>query len=176
MHGQLRREHATPRPVVALVALTGLLVAIAAAAGVLFRGDLATVTVTTVRGDVVEILTGGIYRYNGEAVAAEGIGWDLVTLLGVVPAFAVAIPAFARGSTRATLLVMGLLAYTLYQYAEYAMTLADGPLFLVYVAIFGLSARLIGVLASRLDLGALAGLVDEGRFPRRGRAGWRAPR
>lgn len=173
---QRHRRHGTPTPmpVVALVGMTGILVAFAAAAGVLLRGDLATISVTTVRGDVVEILTGGIYRFNAQAVAAEGIGWDLVTLLGVVPALALAIPAFARGSTRATLLVMGLLAYTLYQYAEYAMTLAYGPLFLVYVAIAGLSGSLLGVLAARLDLVALSGSVDTSRFPRRGAAGFGA--
>jgi hypothetical protein len=171
---QHRDGHPTPGLVVALVALTGSLVAVAAAAGVLLRGDLATRAVTTVRGDVVEILSGGIYRFNGEAVAAEGIGWDLVTLFAVVPVLALTLPAFARGSIRGTLLVMGLLAYTLYQYAEYAMTLAYGPLFVVYVAIAGLSAALLGVIATRLDLVGLSGVVDAARFPRRGAAAFGA--
>ena len=157
-----------PSWLVALVGATGLLVAVAAGAGILLRGDLTTIAVTTVRGDTVDVLTSGIYRFNGEAVAAEGIGWDLVTLLAVVPALLLVLPAVAAGSIRGSLVLIGLLAYTLYQYAEYAMALAYGPLFLVYVAIAGLSATLIGVLVARLDPARVATLVDPERYPRRG--------
>jgi hypothetical protein len=114
-----------PRPwLVALVGVAGLLAAVASGTGVLLRGDLETVAFTTVRGDPVDVLTAGAYRFNGVAIAAEGVGWDLVTLLAALPVLAVVLPAFARGSLRATLVVVGLLAYLLYQYAEYAMALA----------------------------------------------------
>ena len=158
-----------PRPwLVALVGLAGLLAAVAAAAGVLLRGDLATVPFTTVRGDPVEVLVAGTYRFNGVAIAAEGVGWDLVTLLAAVPALALGLPALARGSVRARLVVVGLLAYLLYQYAEYAMALAYGPLFLLYVAIAGLSASLVGVLVVGMDRATLAATVGGRTFPRRG--------
>lgn len=153
-----------------LVALTAVLVAAAAGAGLLFRGDLATRPFTTVRGDVVEVVTDGIYRSNGLAFVAEGIGWDLVTLVAVVPALLLAVPGLSRGSTRAILLTAGLLAYTLYQYAEYAMALAYGPAFLLHVTIAGLSASLLAILVAGLDLGALATTGDRGRFPRRAMA------
>src|SRR5690349_9914930 len=109
-----------PSWLVALIGLTAVLVAVAAGAGILLRGDLATTSFTTVRGDAVDILTGGIYRFNGEAIAAEGIGWDVVTLLAVVPTLLLVLPSLAAGSLRGTLITVGLLAYTLYQYAEYA--------------------------------------------------------
>ena len=162
--------HRTPVWLVGLVALTAALVTVAAGAGVLLRGDLITVPFTTARGDVVEVLRDGIYRFNGEAMAAEGIGWDLVTLFVVVPALVLTLPSLARGAARAYLLTVGLLAYLLYQYAEYAMALAYGPLFLVYVAIAALSVSLLGVLVSRLDLAVFAAAIDPGRFPRRGAA------
>ena len=155
-----------PRWLVVAIGIVGLLVAVAAAAGILLRGDLATVSSTTVRGDAVDVLTGGVYRFNGVRIAAEGIGWDLVTLVGLVPVLLLALPAFATGSIRARLVVLGLLAYVLYQYAEYAMALAYGPLFLLYVAIAGVSASLIGIVASGLDLSAVASSAAE-RFPRR---------
>lgn len=155
--------------VVALVALTGALAAVASGAGVFLRGDLATQVFRTVRGEEAEILTGGIYRFNGEAVAAEGVGWDIVTLFIVVPALLLALPALRRGSVRALLFATGVLAYFLYQYAEYAMFLAFGPLFPLYVAIFALSLSAMAILLSHLDLGALADAVD-GRFPRRAAA------
>jgi hypothetical protein len=156
---------------VGLVGLTGGLAALASGAGLLLRGDLSTRSFTTVRGDVVEMLSGGIYRFNGESVAAEGIGWDAVTLFAVVPALALALPALRVGSTRALLFAMGVLAYLLYQYAEYAMFLAFGPLFPVYVAIAGLSVSGLAILAAELDLRALAASVGEG-FPRRGVTGF----
>ena len=124
----------------ALVGLTGILAAVASAAGIFLRGDLATKSFVTVRGDTVEYLIGGAYRFNGINVASEGVGWDLVTLFVIVPALAFTLPSLRRGTLRATLLAAGFLVYFLYQYAEYAMALAYGPLFPVYVAIIGLSA------------------------------------
>jgi len=100
MEGPMRQ--APGRAVVVLVALAGALAAVASAAGLLLRGDLGTQAFTTVRGDIVQILTGGVYRFNGEAVAAEGIGWDAVTLLAVVPTLFVTLPAVRRASVRAT--------------------------------------------------------------------------
>jgi hypothetical protein len=158
--------HVISRPIVALVALTGVLAAAASAAGVFLRGDLATQVFTTVRGDQVDGLRGGVYRFNGEAVAVEGVGWDAVTLFLVVPALLLLLPALRRGSSRARLATMGILVYFLYQYFEYATFLAYGPLFLLYVATFALSLTGVAVLAAGLDLGVIANGVTSG-FPRR---------
>lgn len=62
--------------------------------------------------------------------------------------------------------MIGLLAYFLYQYAEYAMFLAYGPLFVVYVATFAQSLVGIALLAATLDLAALPADFSV-RFPRR---------
>jgi len=149
-----------------LLVLTAGLVAIASGAGVFLRGDLTTTPFTTVRGDVVDTLVAGAYRFNGESIASEGIGWDLVTLFLVVPALLIAIPAVARGSLRGSLFATGILAYFLYQYGEYATFLAYGPLFLVYVGIIALSVSGLGSLVGRLDLRDLAARTDD-TFPRR---------
>jgi hypothetical protein len=159
------------RPVVVVLALVAGLVAIASASGVFLRGDLAATPFTTVRGDVVDSLIGGIYRFNGKAVAAEGVGWDLVTLFLVVPALLVTLPFVRRRSLRATLLTMGVLAYFLYQYVEYAVFLAYGPMFPVYVAIVGLSVSGLGLLLGEVDVAALPSRFSE-RFPRRAAIGF----
>lgn len=156
-------------PLVGLVALTAVLAAVASAAGVFLRGDLATQLFTTVRGEEVEVLTGGTYRFNGVAVAAEGVGWDGVTLFLVIPALLLSLPALRRGSVRALLFAAGVLTYFLYQYAEYAMFLAYGPLFPLYVATFALSLSGIALLLAELDLRGLAAGIGD-RFPRRGTA------
>ena len=164
-------DRVVSRAHVALIGLTGLLAALAAGAGVFLRGDLATRPFVTVRGDLVDALTGGVYRFNGKAIAAEGVGWDVVTLFLVVPALLISLPSVRRGSVRARLFVLGVLAYFTYQYFEYAMALAYGPMFLVYVGIGALSVTGISLLASGLDLDALAGRISD-RFPRRAMIGF----
>jgi hypothetical protein len=149
-----------------LLTVTAGLVAIASAAGVFLRGDLATQPFTTVRGDVVDSLIGGTYRFNGKAIAAEGVGWDIVTLFLVVPALLVVLPAIARGSLRASLFATGILAYFLYQYGEYSTFLAYGPLFVVYVAIVALSVSGLGLLIGGMDVRSLPGHFSPA-FPRR---------
>jgi len=149
-----------------LAALIAVLGAIASGAGVFLRGDLATVPYTTVRGEVVDALTGGIYRFNGLPIASEGVGWDVVTLFLIVPALVLTVPGLWRGSLRAGLIATGLFAYFLYQYAEYAMALAYGPLFLLYVAIFALSLSGIAVLVATIGVAELPERFGP-RFPRR---------
>jgi hypothetical protein len=151
---------------VGVVGLTGVLAAIASAAGILLRGDLATTQLATVRGDTVEYLAGGVYRFNGINVASEGIGWDLVTLLVIVPVLALTMPSLWHGALRGKLLVAGLLLYFLYQYAEYAMALAYGPLFPAYVAIIALSVSSLALLLSDVDVATLPDHFGPS-FPRR---------
>jgi hypothetical protein len=169
--GRDRVNRKVPRLIVTLVGLIGLLAGIASAAGVFLRGTLATVTFTTVRGDPVETLVDGVYRYNGEAIAAEGIGWDAVTLVLVVPSLLALLLPLRGGSVRAALAVTGILTYLLYQYFEYAVFLAYGPMYPVYVGIVGLSVTGIALLLSRLELRSLATSVS-GRFPRRAMVGF----
>lgn len=154
------------RGLVGLVAATSLLAAAASAAGVFLRGDLATSPFTTVRGDVVEVLAGGVYRFNGKSIAAEGVGWDLVTVFLVVPALLLTLPALRGGSLRARLFATGVLAYFAYQYFEYAMALAYGPLFLLYVGIGALAVTGIALLLAGLDADELRGRMTD-RFPHR---------
>ena len=150
----------------ALVGLTGMLAAVASASGIFLRGDLATRAFVSVRGDTVDYVTSGAYRFNGINVASEGLGWDLVTLLVIVPALALTIPSLMRGTLRSTLLAAGFLVYLLYQYAEYAMALAYGPLFPLYVGIVALSVCGIALLLSRVDVAILPERFGP-RFPRR---------
>ena len=154
------------RSLVGLLAAVAALVTVASAAGVFLRGDLATQPFTTVRGDAVDVLVGGIYRFNGKSIAAEGIGWDAVTLFLVVPALLLSLPYLRHGSLRARLFTAGILAYFTYQYFEYAMALAYGPLFPVYVAIGALSVTGLAVLLSGVDLADLLARTGPG-FPRR---------
>ena len=150
-----------------LSAIVAVLAGIASVAGILLRGDLATVPFTTLRGESIDAVTGGIYAWNALPVVSEGIGWDLVTLLLVVPSTFVAVRLAARGSLRGTLVLAGLLAYFVYQYAEYAMFWAAGPLFPLHVATFSLAITALVLVLAAIDLRELEARASV-RFPRRG--------
>ncbi|MEZ4448857.1 MAG: hypothetical protein R3B09_05190 [Nannocystaceae bacterium] len=164
---------ASPRPVpstpglVALCGFTALLAGIAAAAGVFLRGSGATRLATSLRGELVQVTTDGVYAHNPERVVAEGVGWDYVTLLLAVPAVLVLLPAIARGSLRARLLALGIFAYFFYQYLMYAVFWALGPLFPVHVAIYPLAMAAMIALGVGVDLEGLPARLGA-RFPRRG--------
>ena len=116
-------------------------------------------------------MTDGIYRFNAEGIVAEGIGWDIVTLLLVVPATLVALAFARRGSMRATLAAAGLLGYLCYQSAQYAVFWALGPLYPLYVATLALSVSALGLLLYGLDTDQLR--VRPGPvFPRRSVVGY----
>jgi hypothetical protein len=159
-------DRAISRLVVLLGAIVTALAAVAAAAGVLLRGDLATTPFVTVRGETIDAVTSGIYRYNADSIVAEGVGWDLVTLLVVAPAAAVALVRLWRGSLRAALVMGGLLAYFAYQFFEYAVFWAYGPAYPLHLLIGALSLSSLVLLVWSLDLDALAGRVGDA-FPRR---------
>jgi hypothetical protein len=93
----------------------GAAVATVAAIGVAGRGDGTTEAVVSVRGERYDLVTSGVYAFNPERLVADGVGWDLVTLLLVVPALFLTARGVARGSLRARLVAIGLLAYLFYQ-------------------------------------------------------------
>ena len=155
--------------IVALCLVIALLAAGAAAAGLFLRGDGAFEPVTSVRGEQYKMATTGVYAYNAERVVAEGIGWDIFTLLFAIPALLAALPSLARGSLRGKLFALGILAYLFYQYLMYAVAWAFGPLFLLFVAIYALSLTAIVWIVSTLPRRGLAERFTE-TFPRRGMA------
>lgn len=159
----------TQTGMIALCLAIALLTGLAAAAGLFLRGDGSFAPVTSVRGEHYEMATTGVYAYNAVRVVAEGIGWDLVTLVVAVPALLAALPALARASLRGRLFALGILGYLFYQYLMYAVTWAFGPLFLLFVAIYALSLTAIGWIVATIPLAGLADRFSE-RFPRRGMA------
>jgi hypothetical protein len=102
-----------------------------------------------------------VYR-DPAPLAAMYRGYDLVTLVLVVPLLAAALVGVRRRSPLGHLLWVGLLAATVYTYAFYVFGAAFNDLLLVHVAVFaGAGVALVLALAS-LDVNAIAN-----RFPRR---------
>ena len=134
-----------------------LLVLVAAATGVFYQTAGAHITFITVRGEHATYQGSGLYYYDPASVAREGVVWDVIDLCLALPLFVVAIVLTWRGSLRGRLLLGGMLFYFFYKYMMYAVMVAFNPLFLVYVAIFALSAvafflNLGGIEVSRLPV------------------------
>jgi len=146
-----------------------LLTAVTAGMGLFLRGDGTYETVTSVRGELYQLTTSGVYAYNALRVVAEGIGWDIFTLFFAVPALLIVLPFLYRGSLRAELFSVGILAYLFYQYLMYAMAWAFGPLFLLFILIYALSLVAIIWIISTVDDSSLKKRFSA-KFPRRGMA------
>jgi hypothetical protein len=84
------------------------------------------------------LLLHGLYRDNTWSTAAFR-GTDLATLLFAVPVLVVALVLAHRGSDRARLVWLGVLAYNVYNYAFYLFGSAFNDFFLLYAALESLS-------------------------------------
>lgn len=89
-----------------------------------------------------------IYGRETANWAAQSVGQDIANLIAF-PVLAIAVFLASRGSIRAYLVWLGLLVYSAYTYAIYAFALHFGALFLVWVAILGLSvySLIVGMAA-----------------------------
>lgn len=106
--------------------------------------------VLSVVATVVGLLVPGFYR-DAAVLLPQLYGQDLLTLVVAVPALAATTYAARSGSLRGYVGWLGVTGYLLYTYASYAFLTAFNELYLVYVALFGLTLfTLVGGLA-RLD-------------------------
>ncbi|MFW6270988.1 MAG: hypothetical protein ACOC4G_13040 [Bacillota bacterium] len=99
---------------------------------------------------------GGIFindLYQDNFLVTSGwCGNDLITLLIAAPMLAISLILSKQGSQRAQLVWLGMLFYTLYNYAFYLFGAAFNSLFLIYVALFTLSIFALIFGASSLNL------------------------
>jgi hypothetical protein len=93
----------------------------------------------------------GLYRDNAFAAAAWQ-GTDLATLAVGVPILIAATIGSLRGSLRAQLVWLGMLDYTLYNYAYYLFGTAFSRFFLIYVALFTLSIWALILSLAKVDI------------------------
>lgn len=151
--------------VAGLSLFVALLAFIAAAAGLFTRGGDGPFTFTTLRGQTVQILGEGLYRYDTVFNGAGFQGQDLTTLLLGAPLLLVSLALYRRGSLRGGLLLLGALGYVLYVYASMALNAAYNPLFLLYVLLFSAGLYTFVLHFTAFDLSPLVA-----RLPRRGPA------
>jgi hypothetical protein len=97
----------------------------------------------------------GVYRDPPEVVAMLR-GYDLVTLVVVVPALALSVLPPWRDTRGARLVWLSVPAYGVYNYAFYVFATAFNTLFLVHVAVFALCVFTLAIGLSTVDTAGIA--------------------
>jgi hypothetical protein len=109
-----------------------------------------------VAGLALIAVCGGLFiddLYQGNALLVAGWhGNDLVTLIVAIPTLVASLILSIRGSRRAQLVWLGMLAYTLYNFAYYLFGASFNSFFLLYVALFDLSIFALLFALVRLDV------------------------
>ena len=141
-----------------------ILVLVATTTGIFYQSPGSPIEYTAVRGEPVIFQGNGLYRYDPASFAREGIVWDVINLFIGLPLFAVAVYLNQRNSLRGRLLLGGLLFYFFYVYVLAMTGYAFNRLFLVYVAIFALSAVAFFINLQNIDVARLPAQVSP-RFP-----------
>lgn len=105
---------------------------------------------------VAGLLIKDLYQDDTSWATAALRGGDLVTLVVAVPTLVLAMVLANRGSSRARLVWIGALAYTVYNFAFYVFGAAFNDLFLVHVVAFSSSIFALIVTMTSLDASAVA--------------------
>lgn len=111
------------------------------------------------------LLVDGFYT-DGAWARSAFRGSDLATLAVAVPVMAGALVLSLRGSLRGRLVLLGMLAYSTYNYAFYAFGAEFSDWFLLHATAFAGSVVGLVLLAYELDPRSLAARAG-GMFPRR---------
>jgi hypothetical protein len=106
------------------------------------------VSVLVAAASIAGIALPAAYAQEAPSWAAQGIGQDLVDIFLAVPLLVWSAILALRGSRRATFVLAGGLAYTVYELVIYAFCLRFNALFLIYCGVLGSSFfALAGVMA-----------------------------
>jgi len=90
-------------------------------------------------GNIISLSSPNIYAGLTPVFFPQAIAQDIANLALVSPAWLILAALALRGSLRAYLLWLGVLTFTVYNYVIYTFSVLFGPLFLLWVAVLGLS-------------------------------------
>jgi hypothetical protein len=157
-----------PSPaVIWLSCLIAVLALVAAGFGLFWQDGGSPFAFTTVRGETVQMYGQGLYRYETVRDGTGAKEADLFVLVVGVPLLLLFSLLYRRGSLRGGLLLMGTLAYFLYNSASMTFGYAYNALFLVYVIQLSASFFAFVLTFTSFDREALPTYFSD-RLPRRG--------
>jgi hypothetical protein len=103
---------------------------------------------------------------DGEWAREAFGGGDVVTLVLVAPVLIVSLILSARGSTRANTVWIGMLGYTVYNYAYYVFGARFNDVFLLHIALFSTSIIALACTIASLEVPALGPRIGSLRAAR----------
>ena len=102
-----------------------------------------------ITGSIIALSVKSIYVGLTPVFLPQALAQDIANLAIVSPLWLILAVLALRGSLRSYLLWLGVLAFTIYNYVIYTFSIPFGPLFLLWVAVFGMSIfALIGGIAT----------------------------
>jgi hypothetical protein len=102
-----------------------------------------------IAGNIIALSNPSIYARLTPAFLPQAVAQDIANLAVAAPAWLILAVLALRGSLHAYLLWLGVLAFTVYNYVIYTFAVPFGALFLLWLAVFGLSLyALIGGIGS----------------------------
>lgn len=123
-----------------------------------------TIALMAIIATISGLLVKGTYIKDTVSIVAQMMGQDLVTLVIGVPILLGSLYLISKNSLRGRLIWMGTVFYFLYTYTSMAFLASYNQLFLVYVALFGLSLyTFLGELVS-LDIENIKDRFDPGKI------------
>lgn len=122
-----------------LVILIAIFAFIATLAGITSTGGSGAYEYKSIRGQTVTIYGKGLYQHMSAEVAIQGIAQDYVTLFIALPFLLFALYRFRIQSLKGKFLLAGVLSYLFLTYLFYMNMAMYNSMFLVYVALTGLS-------------------------------------
>jgi len=91
-----------------------------------------------IAGSIIALSVKSIYTGLTPAFLPQALAQDIANLAIVSPMWLILAVLALRGSLRAYLLWLGVLTFTVYNYVIYTFSISFGPLFLLWVAVFGM--------------------------------------
>src|SRR5512143_2898780 len=95
--------------------------------------------ILAIGGNVIALSVDSIYASLTPSFLPQALAQDIASLAIVSPAWLILAALALGGSLRAHLLWLGVLTFTIYNYVIYTLSVPFGPLFLLWVAVLGLS-------------------------------------
>src|SRR6266498_5263433 len=92
-----------------------------------------------IAGNIIALSVKDFYANLTPVFLPQALAQDIASLAIVSPLWLILLALALRGSLRAYLLWLGVLTFTVYNYVIYTFSVPFGPLFLLWVAVFGLS-------------------------------------
>ncbi len=105
--------------------------------------------VLAIAGNVIALTNSSIYSHLSPAFLPQALAQDIANVSIISPLWVILAILALRGSFRAYLLWLGVATFTVYNYVIYTFSIPFGPLFPLWVTVFGLSLySLIGGIAA----------------------------